>query len=117
MREKDLLDLLFCLFKQQWKCKWARVHLQSMHLVTFESTFKKFILVWYYGCISYSWCYYILDIEDFLCLGFVTQNKNERSEKNNKICKPLLCTTFALYHKGRYTDVTVIDDSYFYVFV
>ena len=81
MREKDLLDLFFYLLQQQWKCKWARVHLQSMHLVTFESTFKKFILVWYYGCISYSWCYYILDIEDFLCLGFVTQNKNEGSEK------------------------------------
>ena len=98
MREKDLLDLFFYLFKQQWKCKWARVHLQSMHLVTFESTFKKFILVWYYGCISYSWCYYILDIEDFLCLGFVTQNKNERSEKKNNslnLCfvQPLLCTT------------------------
>ena len=89
MREKDLLDLFFYLLQQQWKCKWARVHLQSMHLVTFESTFKKFILVWYYGCISYSWCYYILDIEDFLCLGFVTHIKKMRGQKK-KNTKPLL---------------------------
>ena len=93
MREKDLLDLFFYLLQQQWKCKWARVHLQSMHLVTFESTFKKFILVWYYGCISYSWCYYILDIEDFLCLmSRICHTKQKREVRKKKY------EMYILYH-------------------
>ena len=81
----------------------ARVHLQSMQSVTPESTFKEFILVWYYGCIATVGVIYFGYQRFFMSRICLTQIENNKflwipNTRGTYVFVHVLLYTFVRYH-------------------